>query len=58
MALQHYTQEEFEKRRQSVLEMIEEACPKGMGYFMVEYECTADELSAQPLCDRPAPGAA
>lgn len=47
MVLQHWTQEEFEKKRQSVLEMIEKECPKGMGYFAVEYECTADELSAQ-----------
>lgn len=47
MVLQHWTQEEFEEKRQSMLEMIEAECQEGMGYFAVEYECTADELSAQ-----------
>lgn len=47
MVLQHWTLEEFEERRKSILEMVEAECPEGMGYFAVEYECTADELSVQ-----------
>lgn len=47
MARQHLTEKEFEENRQKVFEMIEEEFPEGKGCFAVEYECTADELSAQ-----------
>lgn len=46
-ALQHVTESEFEKMRDTLLEALEADCPRGMGYFTVEYECTKENFSAQ-----------
>ena len=46
-ALQHVTREEFDRMEKTALESIEADCPRGMGYFTVEYECTKENLSAQ-----------
>ena len=46
-ALQHVTREEFEEMKKMALTSIEAECPAGMGYFIVEYECTRENLSAQ-----------
>lgn len=46
-ALQRITIEEFDKIKKTALETLEADCPRGMGYFTVEYECTDENLSAQ-----------
>lgn len=46
-ALQHVTREEFEEMKRTTLALIEADCPRGMGYFTVEYECTKENFSAQ-----------
>ncbi|MDE5823558.1 MAG: hypothetical protein K2H91_02585 [Lachnospiraceae bacterium] len=46
-ALQHVTREEFKEMKKMALTSIEAECPRGMGYFIVEYECTRENLSAQ-----------
>lgn len=46
-ALQYVTKEQFEEMRAESLRMIESECPDGMGYFVVEYECTKDNFNAQ-----------
>lgn len=45
--LQHISRDEFEEMKKMALESIEADCPKGMGYFTVEYECTKENLNAQ-----------
>lgn len=40
--LEHLSQEEFEELKQSSLEMLEQICPRGMCFPVVEYECTLD----------------
>lgn len=46
-ALQCVTREEFEEMKRTTLALIEAECPRGMGYFTVEYECTKENFSAQ-----------
>lgn len=40
--LQHVTEEELEDMKTQVLQILEESCPKGKYYYVVEYECTQD----------------
>ncbi|MDE6053663.1 MAG: hypothetical protein K2G55_07880, partial [Lachnospiraceae bacterium] len=46
-ALQYVTREEFEEMKEMALTSIGAECPRGRGYFTVEYECTRENLSAQ-----------
>lgn len=40
--LEHMTPQEFEGFRQRACQSVEQACPRGMYFFVVEYECTLD----------------
>lgn len=40
--LQHVTQEELEEMQQHLFETLEQQCPRGKCYMVVEYECTKE----------------
>ncbi|MDE7312973.1 MAG: hypothetical protein K2N87_15350 [Eubacterium sp.] len=44
--LEHVTEEEWEQLRQSSAKALENVCPRGMYFLVIEYECTLD-LSLQ-----------
>lgn len=57
--LEYVTPEEFEKTKQELSDLMDQVCPRGMYYPVVEYECTLDlqlsfhtkqYLDAQPDC--------